>query len=264
MTSQDFFATHPVFTHGEFAESRRPGSPRTVDSLLRQHAARGRIVRVRRGLYVTVPPGANADTVTVDPYLVATKASDDATVSHHAALQFHGRAYSIWSQVTFFTRRHMRPFRFGATDFVPVKAPKAVAELPDMGGGVQLVMSGGGQVRVTSCERAMVDLLHTPALGGGWEEIWRSLEMVEFFDLEAVVSYALALGSAMTAARVGLFLEEHRDSLFVEDRHLKKLEACRPRQARYLDSSHESGRLVRRWKLIVPERVLRRAWDEVA
>jgi len=260
----DFFATHPVFTRDELARSRPSGrSERTVDSLLRQHCARGRIVRVRRGLYATVAPGARPGGFEVDPYLLATKVAEDATVSHHAALQFHGRAYSLWSQVTFFTRQHARTFRFGATDFVPVKPPRAVADLPDLGGGVELVSHAGGKVRVTSCERSLVDVLHAPDLGGGWEEIWRSLEMVEFFDLEAVVSYTLAMKAALTAARVGFFLEQHRDALFVEERHLNELERHRPRQNRYLDRSREPGRLVARWRLIVPERVLHRRWEEV-
>jgi len=264
LSSKDFFAAHPVFTHGEFSRSRRGGSPRTVDSLLRKHAAGGRIVRVRRGLYVSVPPGTTADGLQGDPYLIATKATDDAIVSHHAALQFHGRAYSMWNQVTFFTRRHTRPFRFGGTDFVPIRPPKAISNLPDMGGSVDLVMSAGGKVRVTTCERAMVDVLHAPARGGSWEEIWRSLEMVEFFDLDVVVSYALALDSAMTVARVGFFLEQHRDLLFVEATHLKKLAEHGPKQERYLDSSRESGRLLHPWNLIVPDRVLHRTWDEMA
>ncbi len=264
MESLEFFATHPVFTHEGFARSRAGGSPRTVDSLLRKHLERGRIVRVRRGLYVAVPPGAEVETLETDPYLLATHVAEDATVSHHAALQFHGRTYSLWSQVTFFTRRAVRPFRFGATEFVPVKPPSSVALLPDLGGGVELVAVGGGKVRVTTCERALVDVLHTPALGGGWEEIWRSLEMVEFFDLDAVVAYTSAHQTALTAARVGFFLEQHREDLFVEERHLVALEALRPRQARYLDASRGPGRLVNRWQLIVPERVLRRSWEEVA
>ncbi len=37
--------------------------------------------------------------------------------------------------------------------------------------------------------------------------------MVEFFDLDAVISYTVAQNSAVTAARVGLFLEQHRDAL---------------------------------------------------
>lgn len=92
-SSEEYFQSHPVFTHEEYARSRDKGSPRTVDSLLRKHAESGRIVRVRRGLYVSVPPGTAAETV--DPYLLATKATSDAAVSHHAALQFHGRTYSL-------------------------------------------------------------------------------------------------------------------------------------------------------------------------
>ena len=63
-------------TDGGGAQSRSGGSPRTVDSLLRKHVQSDRIARVRRGLYVSVPPGGDA--ATVDAYLVATKAVEDA------------------------------------------------------------------------------------------------------------------------------------------------------------------------------------------
>lgn len=262
MSSEEFFQIYPVFTHEEYAQSRGGGSPRTVDSLLRKHAQSGRIARVRRGLYVSVPPGGAAETV--DPYLVATKAVEDAVVSHHAALQFHGRTYSMWSQVTFMTRSHTRGFRFGPMEFVPVRPSSAVAGLEDMGGGIVTVPSGGGHARVCTLERAMVDVLHTPSLGGGWEEIWRSLEMIEFLDLDAVITYALRLDTATTVARVGLFLEQHRERLFVEDAHLERLQAHAPKDPRYLDASREPGRLVHRWNLIVPQRVLDQRWGEVA
>ncbi len=258
--SEAFFRSHPVFTHDEYAQSRENSTPRTVDSLLRKHVASGRIARVRRGLYAALPPGTSAETV--DPFLVASKAAPDAAVSHHAALQFHGRAYSIWSQVTFLTTHATRSFRFGPVEYVAVRPPEPVARLPEMGGGVERVTSGGGEVRVCSCERAMVDVLHSPALGGGWEEIFRSLSMVEFFDLDAVIAYTLALESAVTAARVGYFLSLHRESLFVEETHLGRLAARAPKQARYLDRSRGPGRLVQPWNLIVPEWVLEERWEE--
>jgi hypothetical protein len=88
--------------------------------------------------------------------------------------------------------------------------------------------------------------------------------MVEFFDLAAVVDYALRLGSALTSARVGFFLEQHREALFVEDAHLAVLRAQSPRQPRYLDRKREPGRLVKPWNLVVPERLLGRTWAEVA
>lgn len=110
----------------------------------------------------------------------------------------------------------------------------------------------------------MVDVLHTPSLGGGWEEIWRSLEMIEFLDLEAVIAYTLRLDTATTVARVGVFLEQRRERLFVEDSHLERLQAHAPKDPRYLDASREPGRLVRPWNLIIPERVLGQRWSEVA
>ena len=85
------------------------------------------------------------------------------------------------------------------------------------------------EIRVASLERTLVDVLDRPDLSGSWEEIWRSLESIEFFDLDKVVEYALLLGNATTVAKVGFFLEQHRESLMVEDRHLQPLHEVRPK-----------------------------------
>ena len=119
-------------------------------------------------------------------------------------------------------------------------------------------------LRVTSLERTLVDVLDRPHLSGSWEEIWRSLESVEFFDLDKVVEYALLLENATTAAKVGFFLEQHREPLMVDDRYLKTLHDLRPRQPHYLDrAKRKSGRLVSEWNLVVPKEVLEQAWGEV-
>jgi predicted transcriptional regulator of viral defense system len=189
---------------------------------------------------------------------------NDAVVAYHAALQFHGKAYSVWHRFHYLTRRRARPTVFRDMRFVPVQAPVAVRARPDLGGGVVDAPRLGGTARVTTLERTLVDVLDAPDKAGGWEEAWRSLETVEFFDLDAVVQYAVALGSALTVARVGFFLEQHHDVLMVEDRHLDALRAHAPTQPRYLDASREPGRLLSSWSLVVPKRVLEPTWDEVA
>ena len=267
MKPTDFFATHPVFTYDEFvaAHSSMGGrSAQTSATSLKQHVAAGNLLRIRRGLYTSVPRGVDPKQATVDPYLVATRLTDDAVVTYHAALQFHGKAYSIWHRFHYQTRLRARPFLFRGMEFLPVQAPVAVRNLPDLGGGVREKRHAGGVVRVATLERTLVDVLDAPDKGGGWEEVWRSLEMVEFFDLDAVIEYALRLGSALTVARLGFFLEQHRETLMVEDRHLDALRAHAPAQPRYFDSARESGKLVADWNLVVPRRVLERAWEEVA
>lgn len=267
MRSTDFFAIHPLFTHEEYLAAhgaRGDRSPRTADSLLTRHAAAGKVLHVRRGLYAAVPAGAAPDTFQVDPFLLATKLAPDAAVAYHAALQFRGKAYSVWHRFAVLTRSHVRPLVFQGSEYVGVRPPRALDGLPDLGGGIVSEPHAGGTVRVTTFERTLVDVLDAPDLAGGWEEVWRSLEMVEYFDLAAVVDHTLRRSSALTTARVGFFLDQHREELFVEEQHLKALREHAPRQPRYLDRKREAGRLVKPWNLVVPERVINRTWAEVA
>jgi predicted transcriptional regulator of viral defense system len=266
MRSLDFFASHPVFTHTEFvaAHTATGRSRHTSNNLLAMHLAAGRLVRVRKGLYATVPRGVDPGNAVPDPFLVAARARDDAVVAHHTALAFHGKAYSVWRRYQYATAARVRPFTFRGLEFAAVQVPAAVRDLPDFGGGVLERPHAGGTLRVTSLERTLVDVLHTPHEGGGWEEIWRSLEMVEFFDLDAVIEHALVLGSALTVARVGFFLEQHREALMVEDKHLAVLRRHAPAQARYFGGTRGKGRLMPGWNLIVPEYVLQRRWEEAA
>jgi hypothetical protein len=78
-----------------------------------------------------------------------------------------------------------------------------------------------------------------------------------------VVTEALARDAAITAVRVGFFLDQHRDTLHVEECHLAPLSARRPKQPAYLDARRTPGRLVASWNLVVPEIVLERRWVEV-
>ncbi len=231
--------------------------------MLKQHVAAGRLVHIRRGLYATVPAGVSPESVQIDPYLLATRLSDDAVVACHAALQFHGKAYSVWRRYHYFTSARQQPLVFRDLEFIPVQTPATLRVLEDTGGGVVEHRHAGGRARVATLERTLVDVLDAPRRCGGWEEVWRSLEMVEFFDLDAVIEYTSKLKSAVTAARVGFYLEQHREALMVEERHLKALRDHAPAQPRYLDARREHGKLVAGWNLIVPERLLAQAWAEV-
>ncbi len=122
----------------------------------------------------------------------------------------------------------------------------------------------GVQIRVTSLERTLVDVLARPRLAGGWEEIWRSLASIPFFDTEQVIAYVRLLENATTAAKVGFFLEQHRETFMVEENQLQALWQLRPRQPHYLErDQRKHGRLVARWNLIVPAELLEQTWAEV-
>ena len=267
MKHDEFFRKHPVFTGDELAlhlSTLGEVGERGQEALLAYYQKSGRLVRVRRGLYAVIPAGANPESYPVDPYLIAAKLTRDAFLSHHTALEFHGRAYSVQERFVYTASRPLGHLMFRSHVFRGAKHPDALQRAGKESFGVLTAERAGMELRVSSLERTLVDVLDRPDLSGSWEEIWRSLESVEFFELDKVVEYALLLENSTTAAKAGFFLEQHRESLMVEDRHLKALRDLRPRQPHYLDRVKRiSGRVVQEWNLVVPKELLERAWAEV-
>ena len=104
---KDFLLCRPVFTVEEFAEFLSTERPRTADtrqSLLTHHLKSENIVRIKQGLYGTVPPGMDPHSAPVDMFLLAGKMSKDAVLAYHTALDFYGKAHSVWNQFLYLTR----------------------------------------------------------------------------------------------------------------------------------------------------------------
>lgn len=264
MSIRELLNQKSVLTHEEvtaFLQNERPRKARTRESLIGYYVRTHRLVRIRRGLYAVVPPGADPATFQVDPHLVAAQAAPDATLGYHTALEFHGKAHAPFHEFYFLSATQRRPFSFRSNRFRPIVYPKALRERRKVHDATKSVCRDGVQVRVCTLERTLVDVLDRPDLAGGWEELWHSVTSIEFFDLDVVVSYALLLGNATTVAKVGFFLEQHRERLMVEDSHLGRLRKHCPRQPHYLDRDDRTGRLLQQWNLIVPEVVLDSSWS---
>ena len=270
MRLNEFFARHPVFTVHEMANflAKRGSESRwTRYALLTHHLKRGHILRVCRGLYAVVPPGADPNSSPVDSFLLAAKMTDDAILAYHTALEFHGRSYSTHERFLYLTSsrsRTERPVTFRSSRLRGVLFPKKLRDKKQENFGVVIAERAGVDVRVTSLERTLVDVLDRPNFGGGWEEIWRSLESVEFFDLNQVVDYVFLLENGTTAAKVGFYLEQHRDVLGVDDIFFKRLSKCRPKNPHYMiRGDRKSGHFMAGWNLVVPDAVFRRSWQEI-
>lgn len=237
---------------------------RTQQSIVRYHVQKGRLLRVRRGLYVVVPPEMDPENCPVDPYLLASKATDDAVLAYETALGFHGKAHSLTGRYTYLTGTSAREFTFRSYRFQPVKFPKALRDVGKQNFGVSACDRAGQSVDVSGLERTLVDVLDRPELTGGWEEIWRSLESIEFFNLDTVVEYALLLDNHTTIAKTGYFLEQHRERLMVPDSHMKRLKKHSPKQPHYMDNNEPGpSQLETEWNLIVPTRIAEQDWEEI-
>jgi predicted transcriptional regulator of viral defense system len=207
MKLHEFLSRHAVFTVDEldrFLSVRGSANANTRKSLLTYHRNQGRILPVRRGLYATVSSGGAPASSPVDPYLIAAKMSPDAVLAYHTALEFYGKAYSVYTRLQYLSARTSLPLKFQSHEFTRVPVPHLLREKGKEMFGVVSRKRSGVELRVTNLERTFVDVLDRPDLAGSWEEIWRSLESVEFFDLDQVVEYVHLLENATTAAKVGL------------------------------------------------------------
>lgn len=201
----DFVLLQDALEH-ETKRLRGSRNVRTRDSLLTHYVGTGRLLRGRRGLYAVVPPGQTPETVQPDPFLLAARMPPDAVLAYHTALEFHGRAYSSFHEFTYLTNTATRPAEFRGNTSRGAAFPRSLTGKNQESFGVETGERSGLEVRVTSLERTLVDVLDRPAISGGWEEIWRSLESVEHYDLDRISDYALMLDNSTTVAKVGLYL----------------------------------------------------------
>jgi len=176
MKHDEFFRKHPVFTGEELAKhlsTHGEVGGRAQEALLAYHQKAGRVVRVRRGLYAVIPAGADTNSFPVDPFLVAAKLTMDAILSHHTALEFYGRAYSVQEYFTYSASRPSRPLTFRSHVFHGTKFPQALLRAGKVHFAVSIAERSGQSLRVATLERTLVDVLDRPELSGSWEEIWR-------------------------------------------------------------------------------------------
>ncbi len=250
----DFFlANHRLFTREELAAALPGRATATLDAHLARWQRQGRIVRVKHGLYLRQDPaGSGVSALLPDFVALAARMAPDAAAAYHTALEAHGCAQSVFERLTFVTWTRTRPVEFMGRALVPVR-PRV--PLRARGGGeawIERLDRGGLEVRVTSLERTVADVLDRPSLAGGVEEIWRSLSAVPALDPVALLDYVEILGNRTLAARVGFFLETRRAELAVPERLLERLQARAPRHPVYLDRAR-GGTLKPRWRLIVPD-----------
>lgn len=253
MKPETFLTSHSLFTRAELASvlGVHGRVEATVDSHLARWARQGRIAPVKKGVFIRLDTPQGPHERSPDFVVLASRMAPDAAIAYHTALEAHGFAQTILERMTFVTWTKTKPTTFQGRRLVPVR-PRAPLLAADRGERwIERAERAGIEFRVTSLERTVVDVLDRPMLAGGVEEVWRSLSSVPALDPGPLEEYVEILGSRTLAAKVGFFLDTHRDELVVPDALLDRLRARIPRSPVFMDRSRK-GRLVSRWSLIVP------------
>ncbi len=257
-----FFFENKIFTFEKFAKAMGNPTP-TCRTMLINHVKTGNVVRIKQGLYATIPSGADPSKYPVDPYMIISALADDTIIAYHSALQFHGVAYSMHFQHVFQSIHRMREFIFRQDRFKAVRHPESLPELK-RSFYVDYIDYHGMVVRVTSLERTVVDTLDRINISGGLEEVWRSLNNINEVNPENIIKYALLLNNATTIAKVGFYLRLRQADWKIEEKFFDKLKTKLPRSPHYLDRKNRTdGKYFKEWRIVVPNDLIDQNWEEI-
>jgi len=191
-----------AFTVAEAAEATGVETPR-AHQLLAYLAQRGWLERVRRGLYVAVPLEAHVQGQwREDAWVIAAKTFDPCYIGGWSACEHWGLTEQIFREVVVLCGRRVRDRHPTIQDFSYLVR----AIQPDHLFGIGSVWRGQVRVQVSDPSKTLVDILDTPALGGGIAHI--AAVLTEYLreplrDDQALLAYTLRAGNRSVFKRLG-------------------------------------------------------------
>src|SRR6266513_688854 len=217
--------------------------------LLSQWSSRGWLTRVRRGLYVPVPlESTTADLPLEDAWAVAERLFSPCYIGGWSAATHWGLTEQLFRSTLVVTTRRPRTRR--------VEASGAVFILRTVGQnamfGLKPIWRGKTKVNVSDPTRTIVDLLDTPALGGGIRSVLDMLKSwlrSEYRDPKLLIRYAEQLGNKAVFKRLGFL------SATIAPNEQELVEECRKRLSTgiaKLDPKLPADRLATAWRLWIP------------
>ncbi len=258
-----FLWSHPLFSYEELkaALPHYQGREGALKNVLQYHLKKGTIARIKRSLYAFVAKGSY-----VDPFLIASRLTQDAVIAYQSALDFHGYLHSARFEIIYLTHKNIAEptVRFGDYVYRRSKVPASLLRKNQADFEVQTHTRFGKTIRVTSAERSFVDVLDRPSLFAyDWEEIAQSLRKMHLSRPELIPDYLKLLESPITAARVGYFIDRSADAYNIPISIREAIHALKAKHVTYLDSNITQGNiLVKEWNLMVPRSLYNSTWEE--
>lgn len=211
---------------------------------------KGKLQRIRKGLYIVLSPVEEPERPIVDKLLIASKIRHEYYLGFHTALEYYGCAHSLHNEAYICVKMKDRfdAFRYRRFSFKPVFVEDTDLEVEEK-------QYQGTILRVSSKERTFLECIDRVQYAGGWEECLKSLEGLGGLDFEKLLNLLHRHEEGMLFRRVGYVLELlKKHSPFYEhlsDRLLNEIEKWITESPRYLVYG-QSGSLNKRWKLYVP------------
>jgi predicted transcriptional regulator of viral defense system len=219
-------------------------------TFLSSWAKNGWLRRIRQGVYLPVDITAKSpDQAFVDPWIVANELFSPCYIGGWSAAQHWDFTEQIFESTLIMTQRHINGKKqsAGGLHFLIKKLG------PERMFGLKTVWKEQIKVQVSDPHKTIIDMLDDPSLGGGIRSTIDFLQKYlssSYFDSITLLEYALNMNNKAIFKRLGFILSKL-------DLHATELiEYCKQNISQgnsQLDPSSKGHRLVKKWRLWIPE-----------
>jgi predicted transcriptional regulator of viral defense system len=185
--------------------------------ILSNLAKHGQVLRLRRGLYVSV--GSLPEQTNIHPFVISANLIQPSAISHWSALQYHGLTEQIPQIVTASTpskvvtpsmreKQSHRSTSKHAWEIDGVRYEYINVQQKHFFGLEKIWLDEHFQVSITNRERTLLDMFIYPKMFGGIGEALGILEnALATIDIQKLVDYAIQYDKKSVAKRLGWALE---------------------------------------------------------
>lgn len=170
----------------------------------------------------------------------------------------------MWHECTLHCDQRREPIDAGTTRILFLATPAPLRRRGLQMLGTRSVPHQVRQLVTTGAERTLVEGFRRPHRVGGLEELLESMSGVPTLDFALLRQVLEGYAERTLWAAVGWLTERNRETWSTPEKFLEVCHENGPGQNRYLLRRLRGGRLVRGWKLIVPESLLRSAERDAA
>jgi len=221
----------------------------TAAKTLARWTRQGWLKRIRRGLYVAIPlTAAPNDQVIEDPWSLIPRLFNPGYVGGASAAHHWDLTEQLFRTVFVYTAGPVRQ-KIQTIHGIPFR----IHHLPAVNlFGTKSLWRGQVKIQISDVHRTIIDILDDPAAGGGIRHVadcLRAYFQRDDVDPQRLINYADRLGNGAVFKRLGFLAERAGGPPEI-------VVACADRLTQgiaKLDPALPSPRIVRRWRVWVPD-----------
>lgn len=234
----EFMAKKRLFTLENIVKIA--GNINTAKSIAGNYEKKNIIERIKQNYY------AFLDLATKDPvankFEIASNIKCDGYLSYHSAFEYYGFYNQVFNEVTISSQKKFNDFLY-----------RGLLYKSDVSNcNKQIEKINGGQIKVTSIERTIIDSLYNMNKAGGLEEVLNCIELVTKVNENKLLEMLNEYDQVFLYQKAGFILEWYNDNLHLSKKFFDKCKSKLTNKIQYLYNVKMPCVYNKEWKLYVP------------